>query len=328
MYMVFGLEIECLIKSNLDIPRGRYHAGYKITNNWETQDDSSVSCITDYESSNYSAYELVSLRPFKRCELNKVLGELMNYLDADFGTGIKVNSSCGAHIHFSIMRSANDEEREELGIAHRNLQLYREVPDKFLIAVGDEVRSRLGKEEKEDNFRAFQKQYYRAHAEPIRPEARDYERRNREFWFSDKGIEYRSFNLLGCENWGQVLNRYMATLEILEDEFLSELGRPEPFSSYYKVRELGIINPNKRLNHAKAWFNRNKVIALDCELEKMLKHLKRYTNLNPIECTEAKRESRKQIVKLERSEEREGELKINGIPITIWELPREVLLNV
>lgn len=266
MYMVYGLEIECFLLNRLRIPRGQYHEGYKITNNWETQRDSSLYLENAEDEDVYRAYELVNTKPFKKCDLKRVMGELREYLDVDIGDGMVINNTCGAHIHFSVIRTLTDKEKAINGYAHKNLLLHRDIPDSFFIALGEKVKSAIIEKEASDRARLFLKQYYRMHAERINTinPYREYEKRNREFAFSsdNKGVEYRSFNLMGCDSWDDIINRYELAMNIIEDSVLSELDKDNPFGSDYTIDK---VKPEvgRRLSNAWRFYHKNKVIDIN-----------------------------------------------------------------
>jgi len=90
----FGVEIECLIPSDLAPRQGGYHNGIQIDgfpSGWNSQRDGSINC----NLSGYTGVEIVS--PVLKGE--KGLTEVVAVFDWLTEIGAKVNKSTGLHVH-------------------------------------------------------------------------------------------------------------------------------------------------------------------------------------------------------------------------------------
>lgn len=91
--MTFGIEIECCMPDETDLPFCGYHNGYQVRwlpAGWMAQADMSIVAPVGFRS-----VEIVS-PVLKGAE---GIQQVMTVLEALRGKGAKVNASCGFHVH-------------------------------------------------------------------------------------------------------------------------------------------------------------------------------------------------------------------------------------
>jgi hypothetical protein len=204
----FGLEIECGVSRRVidEDNIGCYHEGEEITDWWSAEGDSSIG-----PEKFSTAVEFVS-RPFPIEKLQEVIKDISSFIDGKdckLFKNIEINESCGAHIHFSIIGK----------------QINTEIAT---VKAFEEIRIRTDKIfEKElpaHIFKRYKSQYYRECADKNKKffvNASNNGERYSEFILSFHeeicmGFEWRSFNLLGVNDWDTLYFMYKTACESIE----------------------------------------------------------------------------------------------------------------
>ena len=204
----YGLEFECLLNEKIlgDITVDDYHGANAkyLTKNWKSEWDGSLV------SSNhkYKGVEFIS-KIFTRENLNDMIDELAEGLGENPHKKFKnlaINSTCGAHIHFSV------------GLKPHTHNLHGAVPVHFLEKIRNKLFLSVNNHLSCSKANIFVKQYYRQYAKSITSNIdRIFNDRYLEFNFTPSaGIEWRSFNLLNCESWLSVKKMYNFAFEAIE----------------------------------------------------------------------------------------------------------------
>lgn len=286
----FGLEFECLTKE--DFPKGGYSSsGYRISDRWITKSDSSVEPYDyiDAEGGFAHGIEFISYR-MAYSELDSYIDELKRTIGdtTDIMTNVRINKTCGAHIHFS----------------YGNKIFYNNVPLYVYKRVRKALFTRLPKYNNELAF-SILGHYERRHSKLLKtiPELTKYPKerhqnldgttyytqpegrpRNLEFNpTSDTAMEWRAFNLLGVSKWSDVKALYKIAFSCLIDTFSKELDssngfrlkRPIPISSKVVPLLTARIEPNVALNVRPSRFGEYINAMKDTHLETS-SHMDRY----------------------------------------------------
>jgi len=204
-----GFEVECgvpsdRIRANNGI--GGYHSGRRWSTDWEAQSDGSVNT----SRAGFHPVELVS-RPFQSTDdLARGIDSLMSLVGPIF---IELNNSMGCHVH----------------IGAKTLDTYMG----FLTwdvakAIDAGIHSKI-----EDydiiKYHKFKSHYYRNFAREITEERRFYNFHNDRYtsWNMTRGqgVELRSFNLMGCEDWTDLRYYLLAADEVIRAQLLAEIGK-------------------------------------------------------------------------------------------------------
>jgi len=127
-----------------------------------------------------------------------------NFGEYELDEVLYFNSSCGGHIHFSIKNFS--------------------FKNKVIFEIFKKVRNKFFKEIKNSNIESKKeiiKQYFRGYAKKLTEEVYKYKRcREAEFNFISedrgKGLEWRSPNLLGIQNWKEFLEYWNIILKCLK----------------------------------------------------------------------------------------------------------------
>ena len=211
MYTIkFGLELECGIPiEKVNFSRGAYHSGIPLKNNsnWKAESDGSLSSLGE----RVTMVELVS-NVFDLSGFNEIFKEINKY-------DIHINKTCGAHIHFSLWD--ND--------------IQKDIRKYFSLSVIKEIRKEINKGAKgilKDKYPEFASQYSRHYARKCNS-YNAFNDRHREFNFTKeqyKTIEYRAFNLLGCESNEQIKAMYVMALHTIQRIVLKEIEQPKSFT--------------------------------------------------------------------------------------------------
>lgn len=209
---VFGIEVECEVAHHVGIRKGGYHCGNRVNEDWKAEDDGSLRA-----SPGYMEVEFVS-RVFKRNELSKVLRSLKRAVRDTRSDmrNLKINRSCGAHIHFSLLDTRTN----------RYNQLLKRLPMRVLNKI--KTRAIAAIEKELPNVAPFFKSHYnRNHARTI--QHIDEAMHGAEWDFThNKGVEWRSFNTLGITNWKDLLKMYKIGTRVIEQELKYEMGKKKP----------------------------------------------------------------------------------------------------
>lgn len=264
--VMLGLEIEGVI--NKDIHRltiGDYHRGVPTeAKGWKVERDGSIR--SENEFSNYDYVEFVSRVLFTRAGVEEKLKVFKDFISQqgkyELHEVISFNKSCGAHIHIGV----------------RN---YRFL-DKAMVSVFFKVRKKFVKMMSTSNIASKEqiiKHYDRSYARKLRSPFGNYEARWRtderrtEWNFcserDNKGLEWRSPNLLGIKTWAEFDEAYRIYLDCLDYLFdlamnhefhVSFTEKPEKiskirdsetcldiaqisFEEVYQLREVDVVPP-------------------------------------------------------------------------------------
>jgi hypothetical protein len=223
---IFGLEVEGYVSSDLGITLGNRHVGNPISRYWRAEGDGSLT--TEYAGS--SPVELTNKRPFSKDRLKHVLKDLENRLGCSFPI---FDRTTGAHIHFNLMDTETGELRGLKNVA--NVQFLREL--------GQKIRLNMYNGLETNKYRLFRNHYWRSYSGPL--SERDikmlrscdkFPQGRGEFSYSShlNTIEYRSFNLLGAQNWEDVYKYYSIALNTIDGTIQDELMKLKPFNMYFK----------------------------------------------------------------------------------------------
>jgi hypothetical protein len=204
---LFGLELECAVPENKIGRTGGYHDGIPFgAGKWFVERDASLDTDVD----GYRTVEMVS-PVFSLETLDSTFNLVRDRLGGtdDDGEGIRLNSSCGAHIHFSW---------KPKGFQRVN-GMCLQMPKRTMEWIRNTTFSKIGKK-LPHAVSYFKKQYFRGYARKIDTNRLEnlLDDRHYEFHFTSKtGIEWRSFNLLGASNWGDIKKMVRIGCETLRD---------------------------------------------------------------------------------------------------------------
>jgi len=208
--MLIGIEIEGYINKNVDIKIAEYHSSK--FNNYKfikfERDETLTSKIG-------TAIEIVSNILKDENDLNLMFEEIKNALKIqnEEESVILVDSTCGCHIHFS-------HETKKDYILLDKLYRIKRMHEAFL------------KHYDYKQYECFKKQYNRAYAAEIFDIA-DNDRCSEVIDTGRKGLEWRSFNLLGVRNFADIRARLTNIFKLIQ--------------KYYTYKE--VKYPNKLFNH-------------------------------------------------------------------------------
>jgi hypothetical protein len=206
----FGIEVECIVNKDIvDIPVNSYHSDSfdRDIQHWAATSDSSLSCQRKFK--NEYTCEFVS-KKLKFSEWKKGFDSfkkaLQNNKNVEFNEVIDINNTCGCHIHFST-----DNKRENTLITPKAYEKLRENMFKRM------------ETEMPMLYRAFKSQYFRSYSKKLKEELLDKGDRGLEINYSaiNKGVEWRSFNLMGVETWEEFYNIVRIGLEELNKMLVS-----------------------------------------------------------------------------------------------------------
>jgi len=189
-----GIEIECIYNNNIiSIDKGCYHEG--IENDrlplWKAEVDSSISNGGEFDGwedeCEFVSVVLRSKKQFKQA-LNNFYSFFSHNKRFELSEVLSFNDTCGSHVHFSIDGLRFD--------------------DKVIFEIFEKIRLYFLKKLRNSNIESKQdikKHYNRDYAKLIDKENWKYGRRL-EFNFEsettyNKGLEWRSLNLLNIKTW-------------------------------------------------------------------------------------------------------------------------------
>ncbi len=209
----FGFEVECLYR-----PEGKLGEHPAL---WSIHGDGSLELDRKHPySDGFYTGEFIFSRPLSPQRVPDALDNLHEWIgDTDEFVNFWINRTCGAHIHFSV----------------QGKDIVNNIAPEYLFMIREKAFKRV-KEELPEVYRAFRGHYFRDYAEPILyVEDLGTDEHTREFeWTPNQGMEWRSFNLLGCRSWKQLKKMYaIATETIMESvdlgmedhNFFSQSGR-------------------------------------------------------------------------------------------------------
>jgi hypothetical protein len=150
-YMRYGLELECLVSEDCGVSVGDYHDGSPLNRYWDVEDDGSI-----HEEEGYGTAEFVS-KIFTRDKFDVVMDSIKEAVgdEHDEMENLKINSSCGAHIHFS-MRGSNGED----------FIFFRKIPLMYLSRVREKSYE-LVEKKCPHLLRKYKANYFREYAKEI-----------------------------------------------------------------------------------------------------------------------------------------------------------------
>ena len=220
---LFGIEIECGVAGDVITADqiGGYHSGtlLKDSGGWRVEKDGSLQRDHDF----YRMVELISpIFTFRTME--SVFAPLKKRLNAtDSDMPLRINDSCGAHIHFS-WKTPNDKINE----------MHWEFPERTMDFIRETAFARL-KDELPKIYPKFREQYFRNCAKErkayVSLQNSSGTDRYQEFIFSENGgIEWRSFNLQGVRDWDTMMKMITLGCETLEAGMQEEMHIESEFS--------------------------------------------------------------------------------------------------
>jgi len=200
--VVLGLEIEAVVNRNklkdLRIEGYHSHSSYSYGDLWKIETDSSLH--EDNEFSNGAPMEFISKKLVGKRKFKKALDVFKIEIckSIPLSKVLAFNSSCGAHVHFSVPGKVSPR-------AH--FRLFEKLRKSFLTKIkNSQVLPNKTKEE-------IKKQYFRSYSTKLNKI--DFLRRSKrkcEFNFtseeSNKGMEWRSINLKGVKTWEELEEVY------------------------------------------------------------------------------------------------------------------------
>lgn len=209
--MKIGIELECIYNRGLlDLPHGDYHNGIDINDYWESQRDSSIN--TSHKFAREEICELVTHKTLgSKKEMVKAIMSLketfedLSKREEELKKLLYFNNSCGAHIHFSLP----------------NYNFWQYASGKIFKKARTKFFSLLDKSKKIDDAvkLKIKKQYSRSHSRTI-GNARQRKERNVEWNFkseaSGRGMEWRSFNVIGIDTWENLVEMFEIAWKTLE----------------------------------------------------------------------------------------------------------------
>ena len=244
---IFGLELEAAVSSNVRHATqvGSYHHGKTMpVKGWKAETDATVrpsgELGLDY------AIEMVSA-PARKATLMQRVDALISWLKefGEFSDVIDFNESTGCHIHFSY--GARKDDRW----VQKYMQFYN------LVRLRTRTIRRICKELGDTQASLFSSHYYRAFAHENDNGALHSEKYV-EFNYkssSTKGLEWRSFNLLGVKSWEAMRKTILIGLEELE-RVLAEMEEVVRFSiTKRELAELQAHGKDVRETHEVHVFN-------------------------------------------------------------------------
>ena len=271
----YGLEVECGINHNASptssISIGSYHNGDSLDSKWDTEGDDSIHNMPH----GFRGAEFVS-HVFRASELPAMLSSLKSHIDPNGDTmrNIVINTTCGAHIHFSVRNPIR-------GTRH----LYRKVPIQTLAKIRKLAHERI-KSQLPQVYPSFEGQYNRDYAQVCRDMHSNYhgERRTEFNSTSDKGMEWRSFNLSGVTKWSEIRAMYSIAIGAIEEVIGGEIASSAPFKVKYRDMPKAVESPDpvpevitRELSEPDAYADEEITVTIEseklrrgCNMEKMV----------------------------------------------------------
>lgn len=193
--MLFGIEIECYAPrdSHPVVNRKGYHGG-NFSNNmwWKFESDSSLS--NDYMGK--APVEMISNVIQSEEELEDAFKFLEKMFKSYTGFPLVIDETCGCHLHVGDHRW------------NRRFSFSR------LLKIEKDYRKWLYGYDKKQSF-AFKKNYYRRNYSKPNRSYSDYGARSSAFYNSNKGLEWRAFNLAGVQSFEDIKNRLRRAFGLL-----------------------------------------------------------------------------------------------------------------
>lgn len=226
--LLLGLEVECEYnpqKVNKQIIPGAYHEGKKVNTYWFAQSDASVRAHTN----GWRVVELTS-RPFEAADLPKALASLRRIFKkgASMSETMKINDTCGSHVHFSLVYDDGHESTMTLRHSGKDYE-FKGVPRSLPLG------ARFMKRIREDVLKflpdAAKARYFRQYSQKTtRGKIQNGDRYAEFNYISAEHCEYRSFNLTGVNTWDAFESSYaqlVAVLDkyLLKTKYVSEAGK-------------------------------------------------------------------------------------------------------
>jgi hypothetical protein len=259
-----GIEIECSLNRELiDI------YAHKKPKGWKFHPDGSLRTFGEFNR--VTLIEFVSTISYGKNRFRKKLLSFKEWVinnskETDLKKVISFNQSCGLHLHMGLNYS-NDISK----------LLCVEVIDKFRKDFFKGLDKLNIKQELKDNIK---KHYFRKYSVKTtklnyQPNSSDrYKEINRISERQNKGLEWRSFNILGCDNWNDFIIVIMFAYECFEKLIKKRINGYEiKKNSKFKVKDRDseekkqeIISLNTKqeinINEPKAQNNKIEVIKL------------------------------------------------------------------
>ena len=211
--MKIGIEIEGIINlARVDVDIGEYHDGIPCGDYWVCESDSSLSTSGEFKAE--IPVEFVSNILKNRKQLNQAMKEFRVILNIRksqrLSKSIYFNKSCGCHVHVSF----------------RNYNFWRKAHPSIFIKTRKYFETNVNKLNLSNKLKEdILTQYNRSYSSVVNEKDIRSFRRDVEFNFSSerdgKGIEWRSFNLLGVSTWKELktlINLMYKTLRFLEKQ--------------------------------------------------------------------------------------------------------------
>jgi hypothetical protein len=231
MELQVGLEVECEINRETDIQVGYYHQGITTDEYWKAENDGSVNVTQPNFKSCEFVSKIMTVKDVKKAlaSIKKRVGD-----KTDTMKNLRINQSCGAHIHFSV----KDTRVLRTGrVVEKQYILYRKLPLKAMEQIRNSTMARV-KEELPHLHETFKAHYFRSFAKRMTKESYNNSNdRYQEFNFTTgKAAEWRSFHLHGVRKWSELEQMYAIAIDELEKVLLKELGKKWAFkmSGYVK----------------------------------------------------------------------------------------------
>ena len=214
--LLVGIEIECEYNSSkITLDQDPYHNGSpQFHKKWFIEEDRSLktSSRTFYRR---DTCEIIS-KPFFIEELPTMIESLREELfeGEKMKDVMRINTSCGSHIHFSLIDTNKPEtftiERGDARWTFQGKRINIPLTDEIMSSIKNKVLPILSK--------TAQKRYYRTYARPVTDETYGRSKHLEFNVISDTHIEYRSINFCGVKSWKKLEELYMKAFKIIESE--------------------------------------------------------------------------------------------------------------
>lgn len=202
--VIFGVELECMVPTSVihDNEIGGHGEGFHYVDGWVAERDGSLSGrMTEREVEFVSP--LFSLVDFDKT---------FDSLEKKIGPRIRVNNSCGCHIHFSWVPKDNTKYNG----------LYMQLPIRTIEWIRYNIHEKI-KKQYPNRYADFEKHYFRDYAKQrytLEGLCEDYS----EFVFtSDQGVEWRSFNLNKADDWETIRGMIKLGCETIEEALNTQI---------------------------------------------------------------------------------------------------------
>jgi len=218
----YGIEVEAIVNNSFiedaGLVRGDYHHGNSMCAGWKIERDSSISSRGEFNDTLNIEFVSTVCRgrhAFSK-RLQKFKGEFTTFSER-LSDVLAFNSSCGCHIHFSIPKGVG----RKAWYNH-----FTELRDDYFSRIDSSTILSAPLKRK------LRKHYFRGYATKLKKEEwlKGTGDRSKEFNFqsesSNKGMEWRSINLLGVTTW----NEFFEVLETAADcieTFISKIQKYE-----------------------------------------------------------------------------------------------------